>query len=149
MKCTPINRLLFFSLLAIFFIIFGCANQLRHLNTAEKKTPSDLEKIAQKYYEFNKYDSCIKVYKELIKRYGDQADRYEKQLAWANYEIGFCYLVTRRYDKSLIYFKEVLNNYSTLAPTILARQRIEEIRIIKSSKKIKRKKKGAAEQNAS
>lgn len=127
-------------LLAIFAVIGSCRNQSKYINTERIQTPGELEKIAQRYYEFNQYDNCIKVYQDLIKKYGDQFDRYEKQLAWAHYEIGFCYLVTRRYEKALFYFKEVLANYSLLAPTTLARQRIEEIRKIKDPNRIKKKK---------
>ena len=116
-------------------LLGSCASPLKHLNTAEVKTPSDLDKIAQTYYEYRQYANAIRVYKKLLDNYSKRIDRYEKQLAWATYEIGFCYLITNQYTKALEYFKKVLTDYSTLAARTLAKQRIEEIQKIKNPKK--------------
>ncbi len=138
MKSILSNYLIILKLFLIISII-SCSSRLKHLDSSKAETPADLEKIAQEYYKFRKYNDSIRVYEELIEKYSDRFDRYENQLAWANYEIGFCYLVTKRYDKALDYFKTVLTDYSILAPRILAQQRVEEIQQKKSTKKINKK----------
>ena len=129
MRCIPFNHLLFKLFLTLLLANFvnSCSSYVRHLDSSKAKTLTDLEEIAQEYYKFKKYNDAIRVYSEIIEKYSDKFDRYENQLAWANYEIGFCYLVTKRYNQALDYFKIVLTGYSTLAPRLLAKQRIEEI----------------------
>ena len=67
--------------------------------------------------------------------------KYEKDLAWAHYEIGFCLLLGRKYDEAKVYFQKVINEYSQLAPITLSTQRLEEIQKIRSNKRRRQKKK--------
>ena len=118
----------------------GCRSTNKRKNTAKIPSPSTLETLAQEYYEQKRYRRCIETYRNLIDLYSHRFDRYEKQLAWAHYEIGFCYLIKNRYEKALKYFRVVLKDYSILSVRILAAQRIEEIQRLKNKKSRKYRK---------
>ena len=59
----------------------------------------------------------------------DNFDRenYAKDVAWAYYEIGFCYYYQKKYEEALKYFDIVLNNFTVLPPKILAQKVMQDI----------------------
>jgi len=114
-------------ILLIFLLFCACAATPVRFDESKETLPSYYAEIAQQHYNNKKFLSAIRVYEQLIKRFADKKDLYEKDLAWAHYEIGFCYLVRKQNKSALNFFNSVLKNFDTLAPRTLAQQRIDEI----------------------
>ena len=85
------------------------------------------DQAAKFYYDRENYKKSIHYYQQMIKKFSSQSKKYEKELAWAQYEIGFCYLVMNDYRKALSEFKKVLYEYDITSAKILARQQITKI----------------------
>jgi tetratricopeptide (TPR) repeat protein len=107
----------------------GCSNKKNKFIIDETtcKNPTDYVEVAQKYYERKDYKKSIVVYKALISKYQAQKDIYEKSLAWAYYEVGFCYHLLHKKKDALDYFKIVIKDFSIIGPKTLAEQRVLEI----------------------
>ena len=132
---------LFFLLLLGFAFLDGREKKRGKLKFGlENSSISKIEEEAQRLYDLGEYKRAADTYQYILLKYSDQFDRYEKELAWTTYEIGFCYLILKKYDTALEYFNKVLENYTTVATRILSAQRIEDIEKIKKRTK-KRKKK--------
>ena len=54
-------------------------------------------------------------------------DNYAKDVAWAYYEIGFCYYYQNKYEEALEYFDIVINNFTVLPPRVLAQKVMQDI----------------------
>jgi tetratricopeptide (TPR) repeat protein len=115
--------LLFFSL----SLMTSCATTVSEKKNVSENGPRELTERAQVFYEYREYDKALVEYQKLISLYSSQKDRYEKDLAWAYYEVGFCELQLGRKVKAREAFLKVINEYSPLAPKTLAQQRLEEI----------------------
>lgn len=98
-------------------------------------SPRYLSEIAQEHYEYKEYDQALFLYLKLVERFSSQKDRFEKELAWAHYEIGFIYLLQGRTNKARESFNRVLSDFSTLAPRTLAEERLAELSKKKNDKK--------------
>ena len=48
-------------------------------------------------------------------------------MAWAYYEIGFCYYYQKKYKKALEYFNIVMNDFAVLPPKMLAQKVMNDI----------------------
>ncbi|MBL8992619.1 MAG: tetratricopeptide repeat protein [Spirochaetia bacterium] len=98
-------------------------------------SPRYLAELAQEHYEYKEYDQALFLYLKLVERFSSQKERFEKELAWAHYEIGFIYLLQGRTTKAKESFNRVLNDFSTLAPRTLAEERLAELNKKKNEKK--------------
>ena len=111
-----------------FFLLSACGSKEKVLAMEKAKTPAELEELAQEFYSLKDYPRAIAVYQKLIRDYGPRKDRYGKKLAWAHYEIGFCYMVQNKLDEAEKFYQLVISDFpEVLAPRILAEQRIEEL----------------------
>jgi len=112
-------------LLCILFLTLSCASKMPVLYN-EDGTPlliTDYEKIAQNEFDLRRYDNAIVAYTAIISNYPENA----KALVWANYEIGFCFLIQEEYDEAEFYFRIVINDYQDPAATLLAEKMIGNI----------------------
>ncbi|HMA99756.1 MAG TPA: hypothetical protein VKS21_02110 [Spirochaetota bacterium] len=94
-------------------------------------TPADYVEVAQKYSIQKSFRKAIDTYKIILNKFNTAAKKkkYYEDIAWAYYEIGFCYLEMKEYKKAKKYFNIVMTRYSTIsAAYTLAQQRIIEIK---------------------
>jgi tetratricopeptide (TPR) repeat protein len=84
---------------------------------------TDYEKIAQRERDERRYDNAIAAYAAIIANYPDN----KTALAWAHYEIGFCYYLKEDFDQAEFYFRIVLNEYQEPAADTLAEMMIGKI----------------------
>ena len=102
----------------------SCATVLK-ISPEEARYP---QIIAEKAYtEFNnkKYKRARDYYQYIIDNF--DRENYSKEVAWAYYEIGFCYYYQRKYKDALNYFNTVMNDFPVLPPKMLAQKVIEDI----------------------
>lgn len=81
-------------------------------------TPLTLSQKAQDYFSNKEYTAAISYYQAIIDNY--KKDQFEKEIAWAYYEIGFCYFTMGNNDLANKYFNTVINDFSIQAPRVLA-----------------------------
>jgi TolA-binding protein len=112
-------------LIGILFITLSCASKMPALYNEDGSALliTDYEKIAQKEFDERRYDNAILAYTAIISNYPDNT----KAAVWAHYEIGFCYLMTEKYDEAEFYFRIVVNDYQDPAATLLAEKMLGEI----------------------
>lgn len=127
-----------FSTLAL-TLLFSCGvsrkELTKRLNVAG--TPYEYTEVAQEYANRRDFNKAIQVYNIFIETYIPQKSIYDKELAWAHYEIGFCYFQKYDFNNASSHFKIVIEEYLANAPRTLARQRLEEIRRIESGEQRK------------
>ena len=113
----------------VFFSVFvfysiSCASVLK-ISPEEERYP---QIIAEKAYtEFNnkKYKRARSYYQYIIDNF--DRENYSKEVAWAYYEIGFCYYYQRKYKDALNYFNIVMNDFAVLPPKMLAQKVMQDI----------------------
>ena len=128
---VKINRMVKIYRLGIVFVLFviimvmaSCASKPPVLTkNGRPLTIIEYEKIAQKEYEEGRYDNAIMAYKAIIKNYPDHLS----EVAWANYEIGYCYYMKKDYEKAEEYFRKVVNEYNEPAAKKLSQEMLEKI----------------------
>ncbi|MEK6796047.1 MAG: tetratricopeptide repeat protein [Spirochaetota bacterium] len=81
-------------------------------------TPLTLSEKALDYFNNKEYGVAIGYYQAIIDNF--KKDQFEKEIAWAYYEIGFCYYTMGDNEKALKYLSIVLNDSSVQAPRVLA-----------------------------
>lgn len=84
--------------------------------------------IAEKAYEAfgNKnYRKAVAYYQYIIDNYS--REDYSKEIAWAYYEIGFCYYYQNKFKEAIDYFNIVINDFAVLPPRVLAQKVLEDI----------------------
>lgn len=91
----------------------------------------DYQKIAQKEYESENYSNAILAYKAIIDNYPSNM----KSVAWANYEIGYCYYMGKNYVKAEAYFRKVINEYNEPSAKKLSKEMLDKISEEKKKKK--------------
>jgi len=113
------------SLIILFlYTISACATKAPVLyRDGEPLSIVEYEKIAQKEFEYDHYDNAIRAYKAVIKNYPENSE----VIAWANYEIGFCYYVQKKYKEAEICFRKVINEYQDPTAKKLAEEMVEKI----------------------
>jgi TolA-binding protein len=84
---------------------------------------TEYEKIALKEYEEQRYDNAIEAYEAIIEHYPENS----KALAWANYEIGYCFWMLKDYESAELRFRKVLNEFQEPAAKTLAGEMLEKI----------------------
>lgn len=117
----------FFLLFAVLLAgVLSCATAPPALYDAggEPLSITDYEKLAQKEYENGRYENAVLVYQAIIDHY----PRNQDAVAWAHYEIGYCYYMREEYDRAEQYFRTVLNRFQEPAARTLATQMLERIR---------------------
>ena len=114
-----------FVFLSVFvFYSISCASVLK-ITPEEERYP---QIIAEKAYtEFNnkKYKKARDYYQYIIDNF--DRENYSKEVAWAYYEIGFCYYYQKKYKEALNYFNAVMNDFAVLPPKILAQKVMQDI----------------------
>ena len=116
-------------LLLIFFIVCTiliqtCATRAPVLyHNGKPLAVSEYEKIAQKEFDNKKFMNAIAAYEAIILNYPENM----KAIVWANYEIGFCYLMQKKNEDAERYFRIVINDFQEPAARKLAEDRIAEI----------------------
>ena len=106
------------------FCLISCASAVK-ITAEEERYP---QIIAEKAYtEFNnkKYKNAIAYYQYIIDNF--DRENYSKEVAWAYYEIGFCYYYRGKYKEALNYFNTVMNDFAVLPPKILAQKVMQDI----------------------
>ncbi|MFC1504204.1 hypothetical protein ACFL6D_02180 [Spirochaetota bacterium] len=121
------KKLILLSALCLFFITCTKSTLINTINQKEATTPFEISEKAQQYYEVREYKRAIREYSKILEIFSSKKAKYEKELAWATYEIGFCYLVMKKYKRAFEYFDKVVKFYSAPAPKKLASDRIKEI----------------------
>lgn len=112
------------NLLFIFlFFVISCASISTDVD--EALAPQVISEFA--YDEFNKknYKKAIAYYQVIIDRF--DRELFPKEVAWAYYEIGFCYYYQRKYKEAVKYLDIVLNEFAILPARILASNVLETI----------------------
>ena len=114
-----------FVFLSVFvFYLISFASVLK-ISPEEERYP---QIIAEKAYtEFNnkKYKKARSYYQYIIDNF--DRENYSKEVAWAYYEIGFCYYYQRKYKDALNYFNIVMNDFAVLPPKMLAQKVMQDI----------------------
>lgn len=120
------KKKIIFLILFIFYSIYliSCASAIK-ISSEEERYPKIIAEKA--YTEFNnkKYKKAIAYYQYIIDNF--DRENYSKDVAWAYYEIGFCYYYQRKYKLALDYFNTVVNDFAVLPPKILAQGVMQDI----------------------
>ncbi|BBM88334.1 hypothetical protein COTS27_00013 [Spirochaetota bacterium] len=115
-------------LLLVLGVFVGCSvfQREEEITTVNLKpgTPAYYDFIAQNYYQRRKYKQAIYYYNFILEEFSDQPEQYGVELAWATYEIGFCYYKMKQYELAYVQFELVIANYKDWAAVTLARQRL-------------------------
>ena len=133
MKILLQTNFFFIFTLALPFFLQSCASikspNIEKSTYINKNTPGFYEEKAKYYYNYKAYSKTIKEYRKIIEKFSHKKDLYKKNLAWAHYEIGFCYLVQKRYELANQFFNKVIKDYTDILPaTTLSTQRLNEIK---------------------
>ncbi|WP_295155251.1 tetratricopeptide repeat protein [uncultured Brachyspira sp.] len=113
----------FVFLVVLVFLLISCASAVK-ISVEEENYPKIIAEKA--YNEFGKnYKNAIAYYQYIIDNF--DRDNYAKDVAWAYYEIGFCYYYQNKYEEALKYFNIVINNFTVLPPRILAQKVMQDI----------------------
>ena len=117
-------KIIFIFILLFIFSLISCASAIKILPDEERYPQIIAEKA---YTEFNnkKYKRAIKYYQYIIDNF--DRENYSKDMAWAYYEIGFCYYYQKKYKKALEYFNIVMNDFAVLPPKMLAQKVMNDI----------------------
>jgi TolA-binding protein len=121
-----------FFLFPIFSLtLLSCATPKPVLyNDGKPLSITDYEKIAQAEYDKGRYENAIDAYNAIIKNYPEN----QKALAWAYYEIGFCYFVLKEYDNAEVNFRKVINEFQEPAAKKLSAEIMAKIEQEKKEK---------------
>ncbi len=109
----------------LFLIALSCSTRAPVLY--KNGTPlsiTDYEKIAQKQFDEGRFKNAITAYQAIIDNYPDN----QNAMAWAHYEIGYCYYVMGDHQQAEIFFRKVVNEYREPAAKTLATQMLEKIK---------------------
>lgn len=112
------------------FIDLGCTIEkppVRPKKNLPKDQPVYYNFIAQKYYVWKEYEKAIFQYQKILKKFSNQPVKYNKELAWAEYEIGFCYYRLGNNGKATEHFERVINYYNQVSARILAQKVLTKV----------------------
>ena len=117
-------RLCFFFIILGSILITSCASTIS-VTDEEKRYPKIIAEKA--YTEFNekRYNNAIAYYQYILDNY--DRNIFPKDVAWAYYEIGFCYYYQSKYKEALSYFDIVMKEFTVLPPKVLAQRVIDDI----------------------
>lgn len=110
--------------LLFLFIQVSCAS-FGEVIVEDNIAPQIISEFAYEEFNNKNYKRAIKYYQIIVDRF--DRETYPKEVAWAYYEIGFCYYYMNKYEDAILYFDIVLNDFSILSPRILARKVLDDI----------------------
>ena len=129
MRFSGLVLIILLQILSLSFL--SCATPKPVLyNDGKPLTITEYEKLAQAEYDEDRYENAIEVYRAIVENYPEN----QKALAWAYYEIGFCYFVLKDYDNAEVNFRKILNEFQEPAAKKLAGQTIVKIEQEKEKK---------------
>jgi outer membrane protein assembly factor BamD (BamD/ComL family) len=99
--------------------LFACRT-VPDVKVEEDDTPLTLSEQALDYFNNKEYRAAIAYHAAIISNFS--REKYEKEIAWAYYEIGFCYYYMENYETAVEYFDIVINDFSVQAPRTLAQK---------------------------
>jgi len=117
----------YISLLEVIILLLGisCASKPPVLyRGGQPLSITDYEKIAQKEFDEQHYKYAISAYEAIIDNY---SDNNKNAVAWAYYEIGYCYYTMKENDTAEQYFRKVINEYQEPAAKKLAQEMLDKI----------------------
>ncbi len=113
-------------LLSSIFLILSCSTpQSTTVVFDDDELAVIIANRANEYFNRGDYNRAIASYQVIIDRF--DSEMYEKDVAWAYYEIGFCYYYSKKYEDAIGYFDVVLRDFTTAAPRVLASIVLEDI----------------------
>lgn len=122
MRIRVFSTILFLVLFCV--VLWSCATPKPVLYTEGKPLLiTEYEKLALEEYDNDRYENAIDVYSAIIENYPNNP----KALAWAYYEIGYCYWLLKDYESAEVNFRKVLNEFQEPAAKTLAGQMLEKI----------------------
>lgn len=101
----------------MFAVLVGCVAPGKVI-IEKNDTPLTLSERALDYFNNKEYVAAISCYQAIIDNF--KKDVFEKEIAWAYYEIGYCYYAMGDNEKALKYLSIVLTESSVQAPRVLA-----------------------------
>jgi tetratricopeptide (TPR) repeat protein len=118
------SRVISTILLILVLSFFSCATPKPVLyKEGRPLSITEYEKIAQREYDNDLFENAIMVYQAIIDNYPTNP----KALAWAYYEIAYCYWMLKEYESAELNFRKVLNEFQEPAANTLAGQMLERI----------------------
>ena len=105
-------------------IVMSCASA-KVASVPENTAPQIIAERAYEEFGNKNYKTAIEYYQLIIDRF--DAKGYQKEVAWAYYEIGFCYYYQGKFKEAIDYFNMVLNDFSVTPTRILASIVLEDI----------------------
>ena len=114
----------FVFLVVLVFLLISCASAVK-VSVEEGQYPRIIAEKAYTEFGNKNYKNAIAYYQYIIDNF--DRDSYVKDIAWAYYEIGFCYYYQNKYQDALKYFNIVINNFTVLPPRILAQKVMQDI----------------------
>ena len=114
----------FYFFVILVFLLSSCASAVK-VSVEEEKYPKIIAEKAYTEFGNKNYKNAIAYYQYIIDNF--DRDNYAKDVAWAYYEIGFCYYYQNKYEEALKYFDIVINSFTVLPPRILAQKVMQDI----------------------
>ncbi|WP_028331162.1 tetratricopeptide repeat protein [Brachyspira alvinipulli] len=114
----------FYFFVILVFLLSSCASAVK-ISVEEEKYPKIIAEKAYTEFGNKNYKNAIAYYQYIIDNF--DRDNYAKDVAWAYYEIGFCYYYQNKYEEALKYFDIVINSFTVLPPRILAQKVMQDI----------------------
>ncbi len=114
----------FVFLVILVFLLASCASAVK-ISVEEERYPKIIAEKAYTEFGNKNYKTAIAYYQYIIDNF--DRENYSKDVAWAYYEIGFCYYYQKKYEEALTYFDIVINNFTVLPPRILAQKVMQDI----------------------
>ncbi|WP_300369670.1 tol-pal system YbgF family protein [Brachyspira sp.] len=114
----------FVFLVVLVFLLISCASAIK-VSVEEENYPRIIAEKAYTEFDNKNYKTAIAYYQYIIDHF--DRDNYTKDVAWAYYEIGFCYYYQSKYEEALKYFNIVVNSFTVLPPRILAQKVMQDI----------------------
>ncbi len=109
----------FIFLVIFIFLLISCASSVK-ISLEEERYPKIIAEKAYTEFGNKNYKNAVAYYQYIIDNF--DRDNYAKDIAWAYYEIGFCYYYQNKYNEALDYFNIVINDFTVLPPRILAQK---------------------------
>ena len=120
------NKML--ALLCFMFFVLGCSST-QIVEFDDDDLAVMIANRANEYFDNKEYKKAIKAYQVIIDRFDPK--NHEKDVAWAYYEIGFCHYYNKDYEMAIDYFNIVLQDFTIIAPRVLANIVLEDIYEVK------------------
>lgn len=114
----------FYFFIVLVFLLSSCASAVK-VSVEEERYPKIIAEKAYTEFGNKRYKNAIAYYQYIIDNF--DRDNYAKDVAWAYYEIGFCYYYQNKYEEALEYFDIVINNFTVLPPRVLAQKVMQDI----------------------